>query len=208
MIVQAQNHSVIFTTLGECIVNHKEDFVEMLKESGVSCSMKDEPKELAEKYVENVDKNPALMIASAYMCAYYSTDISFDGEKSVDNNQVHGISKSLYDFFSIDDNFYEFAGGLLGGLVSKGKDIAQDLYQQKQKQKTAGVDMLSQKSQAKQQMVNAILEQQRMKQEMELKKAEDQKKKRRTWIIVGSVAGALILGTAIFLIIKSKKKGK
>lgn len=102
-----QNESVIFASLGSCIADNKQEFVELLRESGVSASSTEDVQVLVDKYVENVGTNPALLIGSAFLCTYYATDIHFDGQKSVDNNAVHQIGRNLFSYFDMGNNLVD-----------------------------------------------------------------------------------------------------
>tara|TARA_R110000751_G_scaffold102580_2_gene197245 strand:+ start:494 stop:1213 length:720 start_codon:yes stop_codon:yes gene_type:complete len=226
--------NIIFWELGNCIAENKEDFVELLKESGVTASMSDFDDQLAEKYVVNVPDNKELLIGSAYLCAYNSSSISFSGDKVVSNDQVHGIGRELYDYFSPVDPEEQSdfdASALMGMLTSAGKDIgggamsggpagayagaakagfdlAGKVMDGKNRKLYGGLDLMQKQQEAKSQMIQAALAAKKAEQEALAKKAAEKAKTRRIIYISVGVGAAALLTVATILIIRSSKRRK
>lgn len=221
-----ENEKVIFSSLGECIENNKEDFVELLRESGVTASMTNDTSKLVDLYLDNVGANPALMLGSAYLCAFHSTNVSFDGEKGVDNNTVHSIGRTLHSYFAEDASNFDWnkvrdiaggfkSGGWAGGIGAATQSIGDAVDRRNNPQKympapkplsTAGMDMLRAKQDARNQMIQSALAMQKAKADAAVKIAEEKRKqKKTTYIAVGIGVGVLILtGVGIWLYRRSK----
>ena len=198
---EATPANIIFWELGNCIASNKEDFVELLKESGVSASMSDFDEQLAEKYVTNVPNNKELLIGSAYLCAYNSTSIAFSGDKVVSNDQVHGIGKELFTYFEMgnEDQSDFDANALLGMISGAGKDIAGGamsggpagayagaakagldlagkVMDGKNRKLYGGLDLMQKQQDAKSQMIQAALAAKKAEQDAAAKKSRRKSK--------------------------------
>lgn len=234
MFDETPYRDVIFTTLGGCVAANKDEFVDLLKESGVSASVQDSDQNIVDKFIENIGTNPALLIGSAYLCAYSSTNISFDGDKVVDNATVHKVGKELYNYFDMGSTLVEnqsnldwgnvasgvknVAGGLksggwaggIGSLVESvgGKKLQESSEQKRSKRpiSSAGVDMLRRKQEAKQQMIQGVLAAQKAQADAAAAITAAHAKKKKTIYIVAGVSAAVVLTVTIILLIRAKKK--
>ena len=92
---------IILSDVASCSVSQKDDFVELLQQSGIPASLSQTPEQLVEVYVENVGTNKELLIGSAYLCAFNTSSVSFNGDKAVQNDNVHDIGRRLYDYFDM-----------------------------------------------------------------------------------------------------------
>ena len=231
MVIKSDN--VIFSSLGACIEYNKPEFVELLKESGVSADLSFTTDQLIDAYLNNVRTNPALMLGSAYFVAFHTTDIAFDGQKSVDNETVHSIGRSLYSYFDMSNAHEDFSnvdwgnvwsgvrnvagglkeGGVAGGIGAATESIGTAVdrqqnpqnYTKKQQLSSAGVDILQQKQQARNQMIQSALAAQKAKADAAAKIAEENRKKKTITYVAVGVGTVIVIGLGLFLYFRSQK---
>lgn len=232
MTVNTDN--VIFSSLGACIEFNKPEFVELLKESGVSADNSFSTEQLIDVYLNNVRTNPALMLGSAYFIAYHTTDIAFDGQKSVDNNTVHSIGRSMFSYFDMANADEDYSnvdwgnvwsgvknvagglkqGGIAGGIGAATESIGtavdrrqnpQNYTAKRQPLSSAGVDLLQQKQQARNQMIQSALAAQKAKADAAAKVAEEQRKKKTITYVAVGVGAVVVIGLGLFLYFRSQK---
>jgi len=213
--MDVQSNRVIFSSLGACIEFNKYSFVELLKESGISADLSNSTEQLIDLYLSNVQSNPALLIGSAYFIDYYTSDISFAGEKAVDNSSVHILGRNLYSYFDCENSNEDFSnvnwgnvwggvrnvagglqeGGIAGGIGAATLSIGDEIERKRNPQANRqggssrtsyGVDMLQKQQEARNQMIQAALKAQQAKAEAAAKiAAEKRKKKTITYIAIG-----------------------
>tara|TARA_R110000764_G_scaffold542_5_gene2064 strand:- start:3563 stop:4243 length:681 start_codon:yes stop_codon:yes gene_type:complete len=220
---------IILSDIAKCSVSQKADFVDLLNESGVPASDAQTSEQLIDVFLENISTNKELLIGAAYMCAFNTSSVSFDGEKSVDNAKVHDVGRSLFDYFEMGSSIEgedhsqalgALAAGLVGKLASKFgknkdqdgggrgrglKDLIENRQASKDRSKFGTIDYLEKQREAKALMLQQVMAQKAAQQQAELKKAEIAAKTRRTWIIAGSVGAGLLITTAIIFYVRSNK---
>jgi len=227
------NIDVILWTLGDCLANDKEEFIDLLTESGVSATNLDSDEQLSEKFVANVGQNKELLIGAAYLCAFNTSSVSFSGEKVVKNDQVHEVGKELFNYFEMSDRLEEHSnldsksildslgsagkdigggaagGGLPGaiiGALKAGADLGGKIVDKKSKDKFAGMEYMAKQQAAKSQMVAAALAARKAQQEAIAKQVTEKAKTKRTIYIVTGIAAVVLLSVSTFLIIRAKRK--
>lgn len=210
-------NSIIMFEVGKSLVNDREDFIALLKSSGIYAESTESDTELIQKFINNINTNKQLIIGTAFLVGHKNKVESFDGEEEISDAGVKAMNKVIHSYFDTRnmpdsaDNYFENAEGAvdpvsavaqgIGDLAKLSKTISEG----QQKKKYGAMDLASKKEDAKQQIVKAAMEQ-RIAQQQAIQKQKEQKAKttRTALIIGGSVLGVVLIGTIIYLIKKKK----
>lgn len=199
-------NNALMKELGKILVRKKQDFVDLLNESGIPASVNDSDLHLVNLFVNNVSINRNLMLGASLLTQMHNKQIGFDGETEISNEGVKNGYQVMKNYF-IDEEYSNaidpvtaIAEGV-GALAGLGNTALQG----RQKQKYGGLDVAQKREEAKQQMLQAILVQKQQKLDA-AKKAEEEKAKtkRLVYIVGGSVLGLAILGLVIYSIKRKK----
>lgn len=220
---------IILSDLGKCSVTRKNDFIDLLIESGIPVSNSLTSEELVEVFTENVDSNKELLIGAAYLCAFDTSSLSFDGERVVDNGQVHKIGKSLFNYFDMgnslldttSDNPEEYseiapflvaAASSLKNKFGKNKGSGGGVggfLKRKQESNLRSqhdtVDIVRKREEAKQQMLQAIIQQRQAQQIAAQQALETKRKNQRMLIIGGSVVAVTLAIIGVVVVLKRRR---
>ena len=209
--------------LGRILVRHKQDFVDLLNESGISASINDNDAVLVNHFVENVSTNPKLVLGASLLTQMHNKQMGFDGTSEISDDGVKNGYYAMQSYFDADEYSYVDTGGIGASTLKGGAtggtaglvvgaigDIAKatsKISEGSQKRKYGGIDYLSKKQDAKTAMVQAALAQRQAQIDATNKTQErNAKTKRLTYIIGGSVLGVAIIATVIILLVKKKKQ--
>lgn len=208
-------NSIIMFEVGKSLVNDREDFIALLKSSGIYAESTESDTELIQKFINNINTNKQLIIGTAFLVGHKNKVESFDGEEEISDAGVKAMNKVIHSYFDTRnmpdsaDNYYENASGDVVGAVAQGvgelAKLGGKISEGQQKKKYGALDLASKKEEAKQQIVKAAMEQ-RIAQQQAIQKQKEQKAKttRTALIIGGSVLGVVLIGTIIYLIKKKK----
>jgi len=204
-LISANN--ALMKELGNILVRKKQDFVDLLNESGISASINDSDLKLVNSFVNNVSSNRKLMLGASLLSQMHNKQMNFDGEEELSNEGVKNGYLVMKNYF-FDENYSNVSAEVVGAIaqgVGELSKLGTTALQGQQKKKYGGQDIALRKEEAKQQMIQSILAQKQQKLEA-AKKAEEEKAKtkRLIYIIGGSVLGLAILGLVIYSIKKSK----
>lgn len=201
------NIDIVLKELALQSVENKADFVDLLSECGIVCTITDGSDVLVEKFVDSAPNNHELLIGAAMLSADHSSS-SFDADSM--NDQVIGRYETLREFFSTeetDPTEFSNLGGISAAIEAVG-NAASSGMELRNKKRYAGQDLAKSQMEAKQKMYDTVIA---------LKQAELSKKNigsglpktkkvNTTTIVVASVAGVLLIGLIVYAV-KSRKKG-
>lgn len=203
-------NSIIMFEVGKGLVSDRENFIALLKSSGIYTEPTESDTELIQKFINNISTNEKLRIGTAFFIGHRNKVQSFDGEDEVSDAGVKTMNKVIYSYFDTRDfpdsadNYYSNAGGAVVGSVAQGvgalAGLGTKIAEGQQKKKYGVTEALSRQEEARQQILKAAIEQ-RTAQQLALQKEKEQKQKttRTALIIGGSVLGIVLIGALIYL---------
>jgi len=195
--------------LGRILVRSKQDFVDLLKESGYEAEITDSDIDLVNTFVENVDSSPSLMLGASMLIASQNRQASFDGEDEYLNDDLVKDSYNVMVSYFNEEEQSNAVGAIVGGalgLASAGVGLGKGLAESKERKQQVGQRALEQKQASRQQIIGGILQaKQQQAEATKQKQAESAKNKRIAYIIGGSVLVLAVIGVVIYTIKKKKK---
>ena len=214
-------NTAIIKELSNILITRKQDFVNLLNQSGISASINDDNIYLIDLFVSNLPFNKRLMIGSSLLVNMNNQKSNFNGESEIDDKNVKDGYQVLKYCFSGEEYSNETgpigastlggaaSGGIAGIIAGAVGDIAKatsKVSEGQQKKKYGGQDLAGKQADARNQMIQAILNKKQLQLET-TKNAQEAKAKtkRLVYIIGGSILGLAIIGVAIYAI---KKRGK
>jgi len=206
-------HRALMQELGRILVRDKQDFVDLLNESGYEAELIDSDVDLVDTFVENVPYSPSLMLGASMLTAAHNRKMSFDGEDDyLDDSLVKSSYNVMYSYFAHeyqDEQSSNAVGAIVAGSLAAataGVNLARTQAEKKRERESAGRTAYEQKEASKQQMVQGILEAKKQQQDqLRAQQQDEAKNKRLIYIIGGSVLAVAIIGIAIYAIKKRKK---
>ena len=193
--------------LGRILVRDKQDFVDLLNESGYEAELTDSDVELVNTFSENVAISPSLMLGASMLTAAHNKKMSFDGEDDyLDDSLVKSSYRVIQSAFSgIYDEERSNAAGAIMAAVGAGAGLTKSIVDRKAQREGAGMKAFEQKEATKQQIIQGVLQAKQQKADLAKKQQEEKSKSRKTlYIIGGSILGLAIIGVIIYAIRKRK----
>ena len=203
--------NTIITELGRLLADNKQDFVNLLKESGVNASTKDSELELIDLYVNNLPNNKKLMLGTSLLVQQKNKTLSADGTPQISDTNVkvgYEVLKSAFDSES-----YSYAAdpvtaiaeavGKIGEAKGKSAQARADIYKTFQdarnKKLYGGQELAGKQLEARTGLMQSILDYKKSK-------AEAGGKKNNTPILlaIGAVAVVGIIITIVLVKRRSK----
>lgn len=212
-------YHVMIAELGKVLASDKKSFVDLLNESGVSATLEDSPRVLANKYVDNICENKKLMLGTSLLLQMKNQTSSADGETKLSDEGVKTGYFVMRDYLSYNgDQYSNLAAdpisavaqgvGELAKLSSTAVEGGQKLRYAK---KYGALDKVSELANKREEtrlaLIQAQMKQKEAEAEAEKKKDEQRQKTNRTILIVTAVVVVLAIGGAIVYKLKSKKNG-
>lgn len=203
----SEAHYVLMRELGNILVHEKQDFVDLLNESGVEAMIIDSNTELVDKFVENLPHNPNLMIGASLLAQMHNRKMGFDGSDTIDDRMVkngYGVMQSYF----IGEGYSNAVSdaGLIAGAIGATAALGSSISQAQQKKKYGSQDIAQQKEASKQAILQGILAQQQQKADAMKKAQEDKAKTRRlVYIIGGSILAIAVIGVVAYTIKRKRK---
>jgi len=186
--------NLVLSELGKCLVQEKENFVEVLNNAGIPASVNDGEVILVEKFVQNAPSNKKLLLGASLLVNHRNKVTNFDGEEEVSDAGVKNTYKTLY--YNVGG-----VGDLLKGAIETGGSI----YQKESAKKTQFSDALAKQREARQQLLQSALNQKKADSDTKKSSGNTKRKAKTTLIIVGSVlVGLTIIGFIIYKVRKNK----
>ena len=185
-------HKLILNELGKCLVNEKENFVEILNNAGIPSSNDDSEIVLIEKFVQNAPTNKKLLLGASLLVNHKNKVTNFDGEEEVSDAGVKNTYKTLY---------YNIGG--VADLVKGVVDVGGNIYQKESAKKTQFSDALVKQREARQQMLQSALNEKKSQSDTKTQGKNTKRKSKTTLIIVASaLVGLTIIGLIIYKVRK------
>lgn len=205
---------VVMNEIANLFVKKREDFIFLLKNSGISVEDNMTDGELIDLFLSNIHNNKKLILGTAFFISHNNKLQNFDGDSEHNESGIKATTKVLYNYFDAeqydeynsekDEETSNAVGAIataVGGLANLGTGI----LSAQQKKKYGASDLLAKKQEAKTQMVQAILAQRQAQQAAAQQKQKEQSKQKKIMIIVtGAILLTAIVGTVIYF--KTKKK--
>ncbi len=96
----SQAYGSLMRELGRILVRDKQDFVDLLNESGYEAEITDSDIDLVDTFVENVPYSPSLMLGASMLTASHNRKMGFDGEDNylddeLDKNNVFKVNQQI-----------------------------------------------------------------------------------------------------------------
>lgn len=200
---------------GKILVNDRQGFVDMLNECGIAASLTMSDVELIERFSDEIDRNPKLMLGCSMLIAEHNADSSFDGDEY--NRRVkqgYAVMRNYWADDIDDDDYSDADGGVIGAVAGavgqvaqSGAQIATKAMEGSQKKKYGALDYATKSKEAQGALVQAALSQRQAQIDAEKSKRDQGSKTTRTLLIVGGViVGLAVIGTIIYMARKGGKK--
>jgi hypothetical protein len=184
--------NLILNELGICLVQEKENFVEVLNNAGIPASSNDGEVVLVEKFVQNAPSNKKLLLGASLLVNHKNKVTNFDGEEEVSDAGVKNTYKTLY--YNVGG-----VGDILKGVVETGGKI----YERESGKQTQFSDALKKQRDARQQLLQSALNEKKAQSDSKKSSGNTKRKKKTTLIIIGSaLVGLTIIGLIIYKVRK------
>jgi hypothetical protein len=208
----------LLAELATILVEQKDDFVNMLEESGIEADETMPKKQLIELFTENTD-NKKMLLGASLLANSYNKKLSFDGGEEISDDGVklgYAVLNENFngdEFEEVGDEEYSYIVPLLAGLIKGGVNLLRNSRQEKTKTRSKqgrnsdlNSEIRRRKADAQRKMQEMAAQRQQVllqQQQIAAQAAERKRKTKRTYIIIGAVAVTAIIATVIIL--KSRK---
>jgi hypothetical protein len=184
--------NLILNELGKCLVQEKDNFVEVLNNAGIPASSNDGEVILVEKFVQNAPNNKKLLLGASLLVNHKNKVTNFDGEEVVSDAGVKNTYKTLY--YNVGG-----VGDILKGVVETGSKI----YEKESAKQTQFSDALKKQRDTRQQLLQSALNEKKAQSDSKKSSGNTKRKKKTTLIIIGSaLVGVTIIGLIIYKVRK------
>lgn len=92
-------NTVLMTELGRIMVTKRDDFIYLLRYSGIPVPENVSDEDLINLFLENVKTNQVLLKGTAFLISHNNKMVGFDGEEYTSNVCADAIHKSMLNFF-------------------------------------------------------------------------------------------------------------
>jgi hypothetical protein len=197
-------YASLMRELGRILVRDKQDFVDLLNESGYEAEIVDSDIDLVDTFVENVGNSPSLMLGASMLTAAHNRKMGFDGEDNyLDDELVKSSYRVMVDY---NENYANAVGAIVAGALgatAAGVNLTRTQKEAKRERESAGRKAYEQKEASKQQIVTGILEAKKQQQDA-LKSEQERESKTRNilYITGGAVVAIAVIGIVIYSIRK------
>jgi hypothetical protein len=188
--------------MGVLIVQDPSAVADLLEANDIELesTLRLDPIELTDAYVENLPDLDSLKIGTAYL-VHKNESSSLDG--GIDNETIYDYFDAINDYF--DD--YSNVAGAVAGAIGASANLGSKIVEGRQKKKYAGTDLAQKQAESRQAIISGIMAQKQADAVTQQKKIEaEQKAKKQKNILIGSVFGLVIIVGAI-LVFKMKRNG-
>ena len=204
---------LILNEVANAIVKDRENFIEVLKTSGVTVMDGATDIQLIDLFVNNAPNNKKLLLGASLLINHRNQVVSFDGESEMDDNSVKSVYKGMESYFCANAEDYDSADGEDGdeeksnwvgaalGLASAGTQLASKGVEGRQKKKYGVGEQAAQQSAARSELLKKVIED---KQRQTTETLAKEKTRRNITIATISIVGVLALVGLIVYIKKNK----
>jgi hypothetical protein len=199
-------NEVLMHELGATLVRRKQDFVDLLNESGVPAKINDSDGELIDTFVNNIPSNKKLMLGSSLLVNMQNKELNFDGDSKLSDENVKNGYHVMKTYF-IDENYSNAVDPVtaIAEAVGQGLKLGSNVQEGKNKKKYGGLELAQKQQESKQAMIASAMQ---AKQANLAAKQKEQETKSQTkklvYLIGGSLLGLIVLGVTFYQIRKKK----
>ena len=193
---------VIFNELALALLKDRENFIEVLRNAGISTFDGSSDLQLIDLFVKNAPNNKKLLLGASLLINHRNKTLNFDGDAELNDGGVKNSYYEMDEFFNGREKNSNAIGAIAGALGA-GANLASGIMSRKHEQNTGASTALSKQIEARKQMIQTIIDQKKQKAD---EKAKEKAHKRKVIIIGSSIAGAVVLGTLIYFLVKKNKK--
>jgi len=203
-------HVALMQELGRILVRDKQDFVDLLNESGYEAHLTDSDIDLVNTFVRNVDRSPSLMLGASMLTAAHNRKMGFDGEDEYLNDDLVKSSYNVMVSYFGGQAYSNAAGDPITGIanaVTALTEAGTAIGKGQQQKRYAGQEYAKQKEASKQQLIQGIIDAKKQQAELAKKEQEEKAKTRRTlYIAGGAILAIATIGVVIYVIRKRRRK--
>jgi len=206
-------NATMFKELGRLAVEQRNDFIYLLKESGVNVSDNISDTDLVDLYIKNLSNNKYLALGSSLLVNHHNKVQGFDGEEINDRNVKAGYV-ALTNYLNADGSPIgastlggAASGGIVGTIAGAVGDLAKlgtQVSSNRAKKKYGLQDIASKQMDAKAAMTSSILALKQKQLDQAQSQTEQKAKTKRVLLISVAVILELIAIVGAFYIIKKK----
>jgi hypothetical protein len=195
-------NNAIMKQVGNYIVNKRQDFVDLLKESGIEADINDSDSKLVNLFVTNIGKNRELAMGTSLLMHWDNREYGVDGS---DNKQsIQAGYHAICNFFGNEEISNFIPPAAVAGAITEVSKVGSQLLEGSQKKKYGVTDAIQKQQEAKTAIAQQVLAQRQIQLEQAAKAKEAEAK--TTKIIVISVSAVVVIGIVGLLIYKFKSK--
>ncbi len=192
-------NSVIMQELGRILVHDRENFITLLKYSGVPADDSMSDSQLIDMFIQNC-QNRKVLISAAFLINQHNKRESFDGQPEISDKGVKRVHTVMYNYFEgYAPQQYSNVGGAWAGALDSVAQLGGKITEAQRAKKSGATDMLMKQKEAKQSLLDSALEQRKLQQQGALKQQAE--KDKRTKIIIIAGASVLVLGLGVIGIV-------
>jgi hypothetical protein len=193
----------LMSEIGKILVRKREDFINLLNESGITATNEMSDATLVNLYIDNVDKNKKLVLGTSLLVAMHNKQLGFDGEEEINDDAVKAGYGAMREYFFNAQGAAADPVTAIAQALGAGANLGTKLTEAKIKKKYGALDALQKKQDAKAAITQQLIAAKQAQIESDTKKGERADKTKRTLLIVGGViAGIAVLGVVLMSIRK------
>lgn len=216
----ASANTALMKELASILVRNRQDFLDLLNESGIPATADMGDITLVDLFVNNIGKNKNLILGSSMLINMHNKQMGFDGEDELSDEGVKAGYEVMCSYFADDYSYGEgiigastlqgaAGGGYVGAIAGAIGDIAKTtgkLSDAKVKKRYGVTDAASKQQEAKAAMMQQLLAAKQAEQDNATKRAAQKSKNTRILLIVGgAVVLIAALGITWYMVSKRKK---
>lgn len=140
-------HRALMQELGRILVRDKQDFVDLLNESGYEAELVDSDIDLVDTFVDNVDRSPSLMLGASMLTAAHNRKMGFDGDDEYLNDDLVKSGYNVMITYYSEPKSNAVGAIVAGSLaaVSAGTNLARTQAEKKRERESMGRNIYEQK---------------------------------------------------------------
>lgn len=201
---------VIMGELGRLMVQDRENFVTILKFSGVPATEDMTDAQLISLFSRYAPQNRNLLVSAAYYVSRANQKVGFDGLPEISDKATKRIHQVLYNHFDAslpaEVQAYSNLSGIAAAVDSLGK-LGGKIVDQQRAKKYGATDALQKKRDAEAAMAMAAMKERQQQQAAAIKRQQEKDKRKRIILYTAAgLGGALIITGVIVYVVSRKKK--
>lgn len=196
---------LLMRELGKIMVKDREDFIYMLKYSGIDVPENISDINLIQLFIDNAYSNKRVVVGTSFLISHNNKMVGFDGEEYTSNICADAVHKSLNNFFfdTRNENIY---GGMNGEIMSNFEGDTDNLFYSQDsdnfqkrvnapiKKRDTARELFRKKMEAKASLIEGVVD---VRQKEVASLEEKEKQKRMKVIIASSVIAISVIAFSI-----------